>query len=305
MINKCPVCKKDISPVEFRNSSITTINCKVCGMFRVSKSSLREILVQKDLSAHYIYSGALRELSEKERDYFLQGVQGLLDAVLVPQNPSQQLDKLLLALERKTKEFGDQIYLNCEVDYPLAYAKGEYDLPTLIRNSKVTGYFELDEMVNIFPILIVTLTLKGIERCYELRKKQLSSNQVFVAMWFDNIMNDVWQNGFIPALKATGYFPLRIDKKEHNNKIDDEIVAEIRKSGLLVADFTENRGGVYFEAGFAMGLGIPVIWTCREDQIANVHFDTRQYSHITWNTPEELKEKLINRIEATIPKPRK
>ncbi len=36
---------------------------------------------------------------------------------------------------------------------------------------------------------------------------------------------------------------------------------------FMIADFTGHRGGVYFEAGFAHGLGIPVIWTCREDQL--------------------------------------
>jgi len=53
----------------------------------------------------------------------------------------------------------------------------------------------------------------------------------------------------------------------HNEKICDKIVSEIRKSRLLVADFTDNRGGVYFEAGFAMGLSIPVIWMCRASDV--------------------------------------
>jgi nucleoside 2-deoxyribosyltransferase len=79
------------------------------------------------------------------------------------------------------------------------------------------------------------------------------------------------------------------------------IVAEIRRSGLVVADFTGNRGGVYFEAGFAMGLGIPVIWTCRDTDINAVHFDTRQYNHIVWKEAGDLREQLQRRIEATIP----
>ena len=58
---------------------------------------------------------------------------------------------------------------------------------------------------------------------------------------------------------------------------------------------------MYFEAGFAMGLGRPVIWTCRKDDIDNAHFDTRQYNHIVWENEKELYEKLKNRIEATIP----
>ncbi len=49
-----------------------------------------------------------------------------------------------------------------------------------------------------------------------------------------------------------------------------------------------------------MGLGIPVIWTVRQDQIDQAHFDTRQYNHITYSTPDELKTKLYHRIAATI-----
>jgi hypothetical protein len=50
-----------------------------------------------------------------------------------------------------------------------------------------------------------------------------------------------------------------------------------------------------------MGLGIPIIWTCREDYVEQLCFDTRQYPHIKWKKESELKEQLINRIEANFP----
>jgi hypothetical protein len=130
----------------------------------------------------------------------------------------------------------------------------------------------------------------------------VGSAQAFVAMWFGDTMKEVYEQGFVPAVQSCGYSPFRIDKKEHANKIDDEIVAEIRRSRFLIADFTcepgNPRGGVYFEAGFAMGLGLPVIWTCRKDIIeaGALHFDTRQYNHIDWQTPEDLRTRLAARI---------
>lgn len=93
------------------------------------------------------------------------------------------------------------------------------------------------------------------------------------------------------------------DRLEHNEKIDDTIVAEIKRSGLMVADFTGHRGGVYFEAGLARGLGIPVIWTCHADDLEDLHFDTRQFNHIEWKTPKDLREKLELRILATVGSP--
>lgn len=128
--------------------------------------------------------------------------------------------------------------------------------------------------------------------------------QVFVAMWFASEMNEPYELGIDPAIRECGYLPFRVDRKEHNNKIDDEIVAAIHSSRFVVADFTSEpdkpRGGVYYEAGLAQGIGLPVIWMCRADMIEKVHFDTRQFNHITWTTYDELRQKLRNRILATI-----
>ena len=109
-----------------------------------------------------------------------------------------------------------------------------------------------------------------------------------------------YELGIEPAVADAGLKPIRIDRKEHNNEITDEIMAEIRDSQVMVADFTGQRGGVYYEAGFAVGLGRPVIWSCRKDEIEKLHFDTNHKNHIAWETPADLRQKLYNRIRATI-----
>ena len=147
------------------------------------------------------------------------------------------------------------------------------------------------------------LTVAGYERIAE-QRANLDSSQVFVAMWFDEGMDQAYEAGIELAIKEAGYKPLRIDQKEHVNKIDDEIIAELRRSRFVVADFTQGddgaRGGVYYEAGFAHGLNLPVIFTCREDAVETLHFDTAHYNHIVWKTPEELRRKLKTRILAVI-----
>ena len=132
----------------------------------------------------------------------------------------------------------------------------------------------------------------------------VATSKAFMAMWFDDSMTKAWEQGFEPAIRGAGYEPVRIDQKEHVNKIDDEIIAEIRRSRFVVADFTHGdngaRGGVYYEAGFALGIGIPVIFTCRKDVLEEIHFDTRQYNHIVWEQPIQLREALQKRIGAVI-----
>jgi nucleoside 2-deoxyribosyltransferase len=108
----------------------------------------------------------------------------------------------------------------------------------------------------------------------------------------------VYEEGIEPAIRLAGFAPMLISNKEHANKIDDEIIAEIRRSAFLVADFTGHRQNVYFETGFAIGLARQVVWTCRKDEIKDLHFDIRQYNCIDWENAAELARRLQLRIEA-------
>lgn len=156
------------------------------------------------------------------------------------------------------------------------------------------------------------LTVKGHTHLAEVENRNVDSTKAFVAMWFDSSLDNAYHKGIKPGIEESGYTPVRIDQKAHFNKIDDEILAEIRRSKFLVVDLTEGeavtqkdgttkggtRGSVYYEAGFAYGLGIPIIYTCRKDLRKKIHFDIRQYPCTLWNTPEELKSRLAQRISA-------
>lgn len=180
------------------------------------------------------------------------------------------------------------------------------DLNYLIEHAKTKDYIK--EFMSNF-----TLKFEGWQFIEENNRKKKAISQAFVAMWFDDTMQEAYENAIRPAIEEMGYTSQRIDLHQHINKIDDEIISEIRRSRFIIADFTCGlvqgddgikhyipRGGVYYEAGFAQGLGIPVIWTCKEDQINQVHFDTRQYNHLLWSDVEKFKQDLKNRIGAVI-----
>ena len=148
----------------------------------------------------------------------------------------------------------------------------------------------------------VYITAEGHKRLEGLKQTAQNSSKAFVAMWFDESTSQAWQQGIKPAVRDSGYEPFRVDEAEDVGRIDDRIIAEIRRSKFIVADLTHGaegaRGGVYYEAGFAHGLGKLVIFTCRKDLIEKVHFDIRQYNNILWEKPEDLRERLANRISA-------
>ncbi len=128
----------------------------------------------------------------------------------------------------------------------------------------------------------------------------LAGQFAFVAMRFSDEMLALWKSSFEPAIKRAGFDPLIASDPIHNDRIDARIVTDIKRSRFLVADVTFKSPGVYFEAGYAIGLGRPVIWTCRADHETDMHFDTRQYNHILWSSADDLAEPLYLRIGATI-----
>ena len=138
--------------------------------------------------------------------------------------------------------------------------------------------------------------------------------QGFVARWFDCSMDPMYEEGIAPAIRDAGYEPRLINDRGFTGGVVDEILAEIRKSKFVVADFTScgkctacekcehigARGGVYFEAGFALGLGKTVFLTCHKDRAEAVHFDVNHLNRIEWKTSENLRKELKNSIEAVL-----
>jgi hypothetical protein len=136
----------------------------------------------------------------------------------------------------------------------------------------------------------------------ELKSRNPDSLQGFVAMSFDEDLYQVYDHAIQPAIVEAGYKPLRANQEEHVGNIDDFIVAQIRQSRFVVADFTGQRQSVYFEAGLATGFNIPAIYTCHEGDHENLHFDIRQFNFIAWSDYGELKGRLLNRIMALLGK---
>ncbi|MDQ3816327.1 MAG: nucleoside 2-deoxyribosyltransferase [Acidobacteriota bacterium] len=296
MNQQCLICKSKVPAYSWNNPEPgARIKCELCGEYRISEPLATNIF-SYPLRDSYIYSGAIREHYEQDIILWVEDLKELRDSVVVPKNPLESIDRILLHVLRKIKSADDGVEFK-QTDRSIAYARNASEFSYFLWLARELGYLEIHPQGQSRD----RLTLNGWKHLADIPQQEISPSQAFVAMWFHKDLEDAWENGLKPALKLTGYDPIRLDRTEYNEKIDDRIVAEIRKSGLLIADFTGQRGSVYFEAGFAMGLGIPVIWTCRDTDINDLHFDTRQYNYIVWKDTTELKERLINRIEATLP----
>lgn len=120
---------------------------------------------------------------------------------------------------------------------------------------------------------------------------------VFVAMSFDKSVKEIRET-ICRVISSEGFKPILIDAKEHNNHIVPEIFYEIDQAEFVIADLTQQRAGVYFEAGYAKGKGKEVIITCSKEELENRHFDVEQLNTIFWEDNYDLSKRLSKRIEA-------
>jgi hypothetical protein len=215
---------------------------------------------------------------------------------IVAQLPSPRVsskpDLLLVALSKLHPKIGQSLTLSWETDYPLACAEPGGEIRFHFRALKERGYITGEGNASI--------TLPGWERIEQLENDPSMSTTAFVALRFTDDMLAAYREAFAPAIEKAGFQPTLANNPPHNDKIDAKIMTEIKRSRFVVADSTGRNAGVYFEAGYAIGLARPVIWTCRAENEVDMHFDTRQYNHILWKSIEDLREQLYYRIEATI-----
>jgi hypothetical protein len=221
-------------------------------------------------------------------------IQDFLWSVRPPRDPLEAADLVLLYLVKIAGTTGRFVSVNPDNDFPVTCCRSKDEFSYHLQ-------FAMSLELLDGTLGALRPSVMGWRRLTDLRKEVVNSMEAFVAMHFAKELNILWERGIHPAITETGYDPIRVDVQQFNEKICDHIVAAIKRCAFLVADVTNQRQGVYFEAGLAMGLGKPVIWMVRKNDVENIHFDTRQYNHIVWQTPEEARDRLRDRIQATIP----
>ncbi|WP_158860978.1 hypothetical protein [Lunatibacter salilacus] len=228
----------------------------------------------------------------------------LISSSGIPVSPIEKVDEILYYLKKSSDFLGHFISIREDWDYNRGFLRRiglKYDdeLISLINESKVKGWINEKETQPAY--IAISLTLDGWERASKISKSS-DSKIAFVAMSFDPEMVQIYSEWIEPAISESGFKPhIVLDQHPASDvTINDAIISGIKKANFTIADFTHHKAGVYFEAGYALGKGQKVIYTCREDQIGTAHFDTRNYQHLVWKDGEDLKKKLVDKIEVFI-----
>ena len=313
----CPICKLNDDRIIITRSGplnqLVMVNCPRCREFYMSDQA-EDIAINQGPEPKL--SAWIRKMNEQGAEAPKINSHTLKDlpAGLPDYSPREKQIILLQNIERKTEYPGKSVVLTSKYDYPLAWASNPEEFVYYLNSLQNRGFLIAEGLAELFIDLTekrkisdelklsITITADGWDYLEKQERHIEERTQAFVAMSFSDDLKSIWEGPIKTAIKKAGYKPFRVDAEPHSERIDAKIISEIKNSRFVVADVTEQKRGVYFEAGFAQGLGLPVIWCVRKDDLDNVHFDTRQYNHIVWEDPDDLGNKLYDFICAIIGK---
>jgi nucleoside 2-deoxyribosyltransferase len=301
---RCPICNLEDYHLKVLGTPEPGLGlhytCPRCGEFSITRFELRKIEGGTFDPKVIAWIRDVNERGEDKPNISFDYIKEL-EKNIPDYGPADKQLLLLRNIERMTKYPGNFAMLVPEFDYPLAWASREEEFQYYV-NSLVKRGLLVENVKD--GSLFVQISPEGWNYLHEYSKKAVISEQVFVAMSFSPDLKHIYDKGICPAVDDAGYKPYRVDREPHADRIDAKIMTEIKNSKFLIADVTGQKQGVYFEAGYAMGLGIPVLWSVKKSALKKVHFDTRQYRHIVWENAEQLKEQLYYLICAVIGKNR-
>lgn len=295
----CWVCAGEFPAPFPRAGGWISVDCATCGNYRITETLYANQFPLADEQRHRAsYALKQRSLDGRDPPDLTMHTFPAFTADLPDPPTHEKAGILLLSLARLHPEPGGVFQLDAWRERSLACARAEDETKYFLAALKEAGYV-LQHLKGAGPLQI---THRGWQEAAKLAATSPTvSRRCFVALHFSEEMLAVYEEAIKPAIKDAGFEPRIASEPQHNEQIDARIVAEIRQARFVVADVTGARTGVYFEAGYALGQGRPVIWTCRADrEKEDMHFDTRQYNHILWKDPADLRDQLHTRIVATI-----
>ena len=311
-MRRCPVClREEGTRVTPDLSDWLSVECQTCGYFRVPEITALTHLGYltpwvRPLLSHWLRKAERRTTPRTPVQLSDDTIRSVTTQELLPM-PREQADNALLWI-------GDEL----RIPDP----NGNWTVTDALEGTAIIGASNPQGFRFIFNDLIekklfrgvadvqlvqVGLTLEGWDRYEELRRSDKRSRLAFMAMPFNNqLVNNVFEH-FRQAVADTGFELRRVIDEQGAGLIDDQIRVGIRRSRFLVCELTGNNLGAYWEAGFAEGIGIPVIYTCEKGSFdaaeTKPHFDTNHWVTVIWQESDlaQAARKLKTTIRATLP----
>jgi hypothetical protein len=273
MSQPCPVCKSDLLEPSSKAGDRNAIrfSCPRCGSFVLSRTLVATLphvtASHKDASAKL--SHALRRAQEanREAEFSTATISEVLKRPLP--RPQEQADLLIRWLAQNVPGPGEIVGLSPTAHGGIVGSKSNGGFALVLDHLFASGLLigERHKAIGDYVSATATLSFSGWEYYENLTKGGAAYRKAFIAMKFgEPALEGVLETVFKPAAKKAGFDLFKLDDVPKAGLVDDRLRVEIQTSDFVIADLTHDNLGAYWEAGYAEGLGKPVIYTCERDK---------------------------------------
>lgn len=260
-------------------------NCAPGGFYSLLRDSYDEInrLSYRIKSKLFpIISAYIREQSDCSEAVTLavEDLEAIENSPKIPVTIEEKEGRLLQYLYRHSEGPGDPVVIHpLTQSFNLTYSPNLQELVYIIEKLK-EGQFIIREGMTF------RLTEKGwSEAAATAGGRRLKS--CFVLLTDDNDTRYEWSKGIFPKIEQCGYLPSLFHETEKEAR-EYYSIEQIAESRLIIADLTNRSPEVYLAAGYALGKGIPVIWTLKRNSADKLYVQSHSIRPIIYDTTEEL-----------------
>ncbi|OGO03147.1 MAG: hypothetical protein A2Y59_01400 [Chloroflexi bacterium RBG_13_52_14] len=312
--NICPICNEEYLTSRkstFGGEFLEYFNCRRCGKFLTNPNFI-DLYIQYGFDeVRHLVSAWIRRKNKNNPKETPRFPQEPVDANInkwlmafkrmgLPESISEKLDALLQVYAIEVGRIYSQSFLAKEPRFIAETAALDlHELNGLVDLLIDKGWIKFNSSSKEWEY-IVQITAEGWQRIESLLRNPIVSDSAFIAMWFDSSIQKYSETG-ASVVQKCGYHPIIVNEEEFSGFIMEYVISSIRQARFVIADFTTIsekqeedkiiggvRGGVYWEAGMAYGLGKPIIHTCVEkaEAIERIHFDVEQMNTLFWNSED-------------------
>lgn len=310
---RCPICLNEdggtcrVVSTGGRDSS--GFKCDICGNYEIVRSALAGPLdpenstltpIQRAALSHSLCTASRQSTTPTIDTYWLK--EFLTDARLP--TPANQALNIIQFIGDEISRTGEELG-KLPVDFQAIIGAPNREFAAKLAlelcgreqlTAKDASSFDGTDLAGI------NLTLNGWES-YEAEKQgQVAGNYGFIAMEFEDPVLDPFVETIVkPAVRdGIGYDLVDMRNIARAGIIDNIMRAQIRDAAFIIVDLTHDNSGAYWEAGYAEGLGKPVIYICEKAKFddAKTHFDTNHCTTVVWS--EEDSSEFTQELVATL-----
>lgn len=290
-------------------ASRTIYNCPNCGVFVVSEVIEDEVRRHSSEIASFLMSRFIAKKQDtilisynkanKDKEYIQLTVDQILDQF--PRSFSAKMDKALENLVRLSKFGGDEIKIDRMDRAPLVYpgVTSFEALSYMLKSMQKADLIDINHYGSAFFPCGVVVGPKGWDRYIAFSEGEGDVKSAFVSL---PAGDDPWcaelRLAVRKVLQECGFALIDSRSVSTDNKIGFALIAEVKRSQLLICDLSDGSGESYYAAGLAWALDKKVILTCRKQDKCKLKVNTDQMNIIIWDDKKQLYLELQNYIRA-------